>query len=305
MISVFGSINMDLTFQVPSLPSMGETTLTPEFTEAVGGKGANQAIAAVRDGAKTRFAGRVGDDAFGAQVTSALRNEGINVDALTAAPGKTALASIWVDERGDNMIIVASGANARLTSEALSVTTLDSETLVVLQMEVPVAEIEAVIAKAKQSSARVLLNLAPALPISDDALKQVDILVLNEHEARTLCGQFELSASTPEEQVAALHALLDASVIITLGADGVMAMHRGQGYRAPAFPVEPVDTTGAGDCFVGVFAAALDAGLAFEDALARAAVAGSLACTIVGAMPSFPSRVQIDRAVAELSGASD
>ncbi len=305
MISVFGSINMDLTFQVPSLPSMGETTLTPEFTEAVGGKGANQAIAAVRDGANTRFAGRVGDDAFGEQVTSALRNEGINVEALTAVPGKTALASIWVDERGDNMIIVASGANARLTSEALSATTLNSETLVVLQMEVPVAEIEAVIAKAKQSGARVLLNLAPALPISDDALRQVDILVLNEHEARTLCDQLKLSASTAEEQVAALHVLLEASVIITLGADGVMAMHQGQGYRAPAFPVEPVDTTGAGDCFVGVFAAALDAGLAFEDALARAAVAGSLACTIVGAMPSFPSKEQIDRAVAELSGASD
>ena len=304
MISVFGSINMDLTFQVPSLPSMGETTLTPEFTEAVGGKGANQAIAAARDGATTRFTGRVGDDAFGAQVTAALRGEGIDVDALTAVPGKTALASIWVDERGDNMIIVASGANARLTSSALPEAALDSETLVVLQMEVPVAEIEAVIAKARQQGARVLLNLAPALPIADDALKQVDILVLNEHEARTLCDQFKLTASTPEEQVAALHALLDASVIITLGADGVMAMHRGQGYRAPAFPVEPVDTTGAGDCFVGVFAAALDAGMAFEDALARAAVAGSLACTIVGAMPSFPSREKIDQAVAELSGAS-
>ncbi|MGI9476391.1 MAG: ribokinase, partial [Hyphomicrobiaceae bacterium] len=261
MISVFGSVNMDLTFQLASLPSVGETVLTPGFSEAVGGKGANQAIAAVRDGAVTRFTGCLGDDAFGVQVRAALQAEGIDLAALATVAGKTALASIWVDEGGDNMIAVASGANAMVTSEALSPSTLNEETLVVLQMEVPVAEIEAVIAKAKQAGARVLLNLAPALPISISALKQLDVLVLNEHEAGTLCAQLELAAATPDEQLAALTGQLDASVIITLGAAGVVARHQGETYQAPALAIKPVDTTGAGDCFVGVFAAGLDAGL--------------------------------------------
>ena len=298
MISVFGSVNMDLTFQLRSLPSVGETVLTPGFSEAVGGKGANQAIAAVRDGAATRFTGCLGDDAFGAQVRAALQAEGIDLAALATVAGKTALASIWVDEGGDNMIAVASGANAMVTSEALSPSTLNEETLVVLQMEVPVVEIEAVIAKAKQAGARVLLNLAPALPIAIGALKQLDILVLNEHEAGTLCAQLELAAATPDEQLAALTGQLDASVIITLGAAGVVARHQGETYQAPALAIKPVDTTGAGDCFVGVFAAGLDAGLSFDAALSRAAVAGSLACTVVGAMPSFPTRDRIDEAIA-------
>lgn len=301
MISVFGSVNMDLTFQLAALPSLGETVLTPEFSEAVGGKGANQAIAAARDGAATQFTGCVGDDALGTTVRSALQAEGINLEALTTVAGKTALASIWVDVRGDNMIAVASGANAKVTAEMLASQALNRETLVVLQMEVPASEIEVVISKAKQNGAKVLLNLAPALPISMGALQQLDILVLNEHEASTLCELLKFAAATPDEQIAGLTRLLDASVIITLGAEGVVAMHEDQTFRVPALAIEPVDTTGAGDCFVGVFAAGLDAGLSFENALARAAVAGSLACTVVGAMPSFPTRDLIDQAMAQCS----
>ena len=298
MISVFGSVNMDLTFQLASLPSVGETTLTPEFTEAVGGKGANQAIAAVRSGAPTKFTGCIGDDAFGTTVKSSLQAEGIDLDSLRTVPGKTAVASIWIDRSGDNMIAVASGANAMVSADALSQSSLNSETLVVLQMEVPAVETEAVISKSKQNNARVLLNLAPALPISEAALKQVDILVLNEHEASTLCEQLNLSAPTPDEQIAALERALGGSVIITLGAAGAIAMHEDQVYRASALQINPVDTTGAGDCFVGVLSAGLDSGLTFERALSRAAVAGSLACTVVGAMPSFPTRDQIDQAMA-------
>jgi ribokinase len=297
MISVFGSINMDLTFQLASLPSLGETVLTPVYTEAVGGKGANQAVAAVRSGAPTKFIGCVGDDAFGVNAKSALQSEGIDVDDLGTVSAKTALASIWVDQRGDNMIAVASGANTLVRSDALSPATLNRETLVVLQMEVPVIETEAVIVKAKQNGAIVLLNLAPALEISVVALKQVDILVLNEHEAQTLCERLLISAAEPEEQIAGLTRMLGGTVIVTLGAAGVAAMHEGDVFRAAALPVESVDTTGAGDCFVGVLSAGLDAGLPFESALARAAVAGSLACTVVGAMPSFPTTDQIDQAM--------
>lgn len=298
MISVFGSVNMDLTFQLTALPSVGETTLTPGFTEAVGGKGANQAIAAVRSGAPTKFTGCIGDDAFGAYVKQSLQAEGMDLASLRTVAGKTAVASIWVDEQGDNMIAVASGANAMARADMLSSSELSNDTLVVLQMEVPTVETEAVIAKSKQNGARVLLNLAPALPISEGALKQVDILVLNEHEALTLCEQIGLPATSPEEQIEALQRALGGSVIITLGAEGVIAIHEAQRHRASALPVKPVDTTGAGDCFVGVLSAGLDQGLAFEEALARAAVGGSLACTVVGAMPSFPTKDQIDQAMA-------
>ena len=298
MISVFGSVNMDLTFQLSSLPSVGETTLTPGFTEAVGGKGANQAIAAVRSGAQTKFTGCIGDDAFGVYVKEALQAEGIDLDSLNTVAAKTAVATIWVDQQGDNMIAVASGANAFAKAKELEASELNSDTLVVLQMEVPAIETEAVISKSKQNNARVLLNLAPALPISEDALKQVDILVLNEHEALTLCQHLNLSAATPDEQITALQSRLGGSVIITLGAEGVIALHEDQPYRAAALPIKPIDTTGAGDCFVGVLSAGLDEGLKFENALARAAAAGSLACTVVGAMPSFPTTEQIDEAMA-------
>ena len=298
MITVFGSVSIDLTYQLRMLPSVGETVLTPAFTEAVGGKGANQAIAAQRDGAATSFIGCVGDDAFGTTIKSALQGEGINVDGLATVPGRSGLASIWIDERGDNMIAVASGANTKLTSDALMPSALTPETLVILQMEVSPVEIEKVIARASQSGAKVLLNLAPALPLSSAALAQVDILVLNEHEALTLCQHFSLTAVAPGDQAAELAEKLDATVIITLGPAGVVAMHEGALHQAAALSVTPVDTTGAGDCFVGVLAAGLDAGLSFEEALARAAVAGSLACTIVGAMPSFPSHDQIEQALA-------
>lgn len=300
MICVFGSVNIDLTFQLAALPSMGETVLTPGFTEAVGGKGANQAIAACRDGAATRFTGCVGDDAFGAQVRGELEREGMILDDLATVPGATGVASIFVDQAGDNMIAVASGANGKVTADRLSAEALTPDTLVVLQMEVPRRETEAVIAQAKRAGARVLLNLAPALPISTDALEQLDILVLNEHEAVTICEQLGVAPSAPEKDVTVLADRLGATVIITLGADGVVARHEGENYRAKALPVDAIDTTGAGDCFVGVLAAGLDAGLAFDAALARAAVAGSLACTVVGAMPSFPTREKISDAVASM-----
>lgn len=305
MITVFGSINVDLTFPLDHLPSAGETVLTPQLTEAVGGKGANQAVAACRDGAATRFIGCVGSDDFGNTARRALQDAGVDVSGLTTQPGKTAVASIWIDDQGDNMIAVASGANAKLSADALAPANLDRESLLVLQMEVPRREIEAAIRHAKTTAARVLLNLAPALPLSSDALRDVDILVVNEHEAATLCQQFALTATSPDEQLTALADALAASVIITLGAAGVIARHEGAMLRADALPVTPVDTTGAGDCFVGVFAAALTSGLDFADALHRAAAAASLACTVIGAVPSFPTRAEIDAALATDTDAAE
>jgi ribokinase len=298
MIHVFGSINIDLTFRLPHLPVVGETVLTPSFTQAVGGKGANQAIAAARDGAPTRFIGCLGSDGFGTMAREMLQAVGLDVRSLATVPGATGLAAVWIDGEGRNVIAVASGANGALRADALGGDAIRPGSLVVLQMEVPIAATTAAITLAKSAGAKVLLNLAPALPLPLAALRQVDILVLNEHEADSLCQALALPAMPPNEQGRALADKLGSVVMITLGAGGAIGIDNGSLWRATALPVTAIDTTGAGDCFVGVLAAGLTRGLDLPGAMQRAAVAGSLACTVVGAMPSFPSRERIDAAVA-------
>lgn len=303
MIVVLGSVNMDLTFQLPRLPDVGETVLTPTFSEAVGGKGANQAIAAARDGARTQFYGAVGSDGFGVTAKSVLAAAGVETTGVATVPGATGLAMILVDPEGRNKIAVASGANTAVCAASIDPALLDPASTLVLQMEIPVAETEIAISAAHAAGARIILNLAPALPIAEDALRRVSVLVVNEHEATTLAAALSVSASEPETQARALSRRLGNTVIVTLGAEGAAAAKGGDGDQSlvhvPALAVNVVDTTGAGDCFVGVLAGALAGGLALPDAMRRAAVAGSLACRVVGAAPSFPERSTIDAAIAE------
>jgi ribokinase len=305
MITVFGSINVDLTFRLPRLPVVGETVLTPTFTQAVGGKGANQAIAAARDGARVRFIGCVGADSYGETAREALAGLGIDVSRLKTVQGTTGLAAVWIDSEGRNQIAVASGANEALKADALIAQTIAPDTFVVLQMETPAREVEAAIGYAKQGKATSILNLAPALPLPPAALRQVDVLVLNEHEADALSASLQLTHDKPTDQVSALAGDLDNTVIITLGAKGAVGARADELWRVEALPVVAVDTTGAGDCFVGVLASALLRGATMPEAMRRAAVAGGLACTVVGAMPSFPTRDSIDAALAGAQHAQD
>jgi ribokinase len=302
MLTVFGSINVDLTFRVPHLPRVGETVLTPSVFRAVGGKGANQAAAAARDGAATRFIGCVGEDAFGAMARSALADIGVDTSLLqsTAESTKeaTGLAAVWVDAAGRNQIAVASGANGALRAAAFAAAAAVPNEHVVLQMETPAEEVAAVIDAAKRRGATVILNLAPALPLSAAALRAVDVLVLNEQEAAALGGMLDCRREAAQEQLAVLAAELGTTIIITLGAAGAIGAAGAVRWQASALPVVAVDTTGAGDCFVGVLAAAIMRGITLPAAMRRAAVAGSLACTIVGAMPSFPGRASIEAALA-------
>lgn len=298
-IVVFGSVNIDLTFCLPHLPSVGETVLTPAFSAAVGGKGANQAIAAARDGASTSFIGCVGSDSFGTSARAALADVGVETSGLKTMPGSTGLAAVWVDRHGRNQIAVASGANSTLKADALCQQEIGPGTFVVLQMETPPVEVEAAVAHARRRGACVILNLAPALPLPTPALREVDILVLNEHEATVLCGLLALPQVEPTEQVAALARNLETAVIITLGRAGAIGARDGTLWQVDALAVPAVDTTGAGDCFVGVLAAALSRGAAIGDAVQRAVAAASLACTVVGAVPSFPTADKIDRALVD------
>src|SRR5262245_4952867 len=252
MIVVFGSINVDLTFRLPHLPAVGETVLTPTFTQAVGGKGANQAIAAARDGAPTRFIGCIGSDTYARVARAAMAEDGIDISAVRSAPEGTAVAAVWIDSEGRNQIAVASGANRALKADALVQQAIPAGTIVVLQMETPANEVEAAIRYARGRNAKIILNLAPALPLALAALKQVDVLVVNEHEAATLSASLELGHDEPADLVVALARVLGNTVVITLGAKGAIGAREAVIWRVEALPVTAIDTKRAGDCLWGL-----------------------------------------------------
>jgi len=298
MITVFGSLNADLVCQVPQLPMPGETVTGPSYTVVAGGKGANQALAAARAGAAVRMLGAVGQDAFAEAALASLREGGVDLSGIVESrSGRTACAFIGVDPAGQNLIIVASGANLETRAEQLHRAGLQPDDLLLLQMEVTHAENWKAVAVAKAAGARVVLNLAPAGAVPPETLRQIDFLVVNETEARQLGEQLGLAERTPQEIAARLAADFVAHCIVTLGAEGVAAYGAGGTHRLPALPVEVVDTTAAGDAFVGGFAAAIHQGQAMERALAQGVVTGGLACRKLGAQSSLPPRDEIAAAL--------
>jgi len=287
MIVVFGSINLDLIFRVPQLPIAGQTVACPVMRIEPGGKGANQALAAARDGARVTFAGAVGDDRFAADALRLMREAGIDLTRVATTDAWTGCASICVDDAGHNLIAVASGANLLARASQVEDALLGPETTLLLQMEVDPAETAAVIHRAKARGARVILNLAPAIALPDDIWTSLDLLIANEDEAAWL-GTY-LGA-----EPAGLRGRLGCDIAITLGAQGVRAETADGVLDLPALDVAVVDTTAAGDCFAGVLAAGLDRGLALEQALRRATVAAALCCTRPGTQTSLPTRAEID-----------
>ncbi|GAB4358746.1 MAG: ribokinase [Kiloniellaceae bacterium] len=293
MITVFGSLNADLVCPVAQLPVPGETVTGPAYTVVAGGKGANQALAAARAGAAVRMVGTVGRDAFAEVALASLRDGGVDLAGIAESGGRTACAFIAVDAAGRNLIVVASGANLETHAGQLASAGLAAGDLLLLQMEVALAENWQAVAAAKAAGARVVLNLAPAGPVPPEVLRQIDFLVVNETEACQLGDQLGLAESTPQQIAARLAADVVAHCIVTLGAEGVAAYGAAGHHRLPALPVEVVDTTAAGDAFVGGFAAALHAGQTMEAALAQGIVAGSLACRTLGAQSSLPDQNEI------------
>ncbi|MGP9821896.1 PfkB family carbohydrate kinase [Salinarimonas sp. NSM] len=310
MIVVFGSVNVDLVARVPRIPRPGETVLAPTHERHHGGKGANQAIAAARaaGGAiRVAMAGAVGDDPLGAAARDNLAENGVDPSPLETRDAPTGVAFIAVDEDGENAITVASGANALARADGLGPLLADA-TVLVLQMEVPLASVAAAAQTGAEAGARVVLNLAPVPADPDRAtldalLAATDVLVLNAHEADALCAFLGLPDQDGRIRDATLAARCGADVVVTLGAAGARAATRdGETLRVPAFPVEPVDTTGAGDAFVGALAAALAEDLPLAEALARAAVAGALACLAMGAQAASPTRAAIEAALRKPTG---
>lgn len=301
MLLVFGSINVDLVFRVAALPGAGETVLGPSYVTAPGGKGANQAAAAARAGGAVRMIGRVGRDGFADLALAALRAAGVDTGGIVAGDAPTGCAAIAVDDRGENQIVVASGANAQVAAGQVDDALLDPSTTLVLQMELPRPATETAIARARDRGARIVLNLAPALPLADEALRAVDVLVVNRGEAAALGARLGLVTRGAAALAAALARALGGAVVMTLGRDGAIAAAREGVWRVGALPITPVDTTGAGDAFVGVLAAALDDGAGLAAALHRASVAAGLACLALGAQASLPDRAAITRALTALA----
>lgn len=297
MLVILGSVNADLLFKVEKLPAPGETVLCPSYAMAPGGKGSNQAAAAAKAGAETRFVGHLGDDAYGPVVRDLLVEAGIETSGLDVSRRPTAIAVIGVDAEGENAIIVASGANLDTHAGQVDDRLLGPATTLLCQNEIRMSESAAILARGKAKGARTLLNLAPAGPLPAGVLDTLDYLIVNEIEARMAAGD---AAGEPLDLARRLARDHDLVCVVTLGARGAIAVGPKGGWRVGSLEIEPVDTTGAGDAFVGVLAAALDQGRALPDALHRASLAAGLSCLAIGAQSAQPDAARIEARLGEL-----
>lgn len=295
-VMVFGSINMDLTAYVPHLPAMGETLFGTSFITVPGGKGDNQAVAAARLGAKVKFVGRVGTDAFGPEVLKIVAAEKVDVSGVAVDPQKgTGLAVICVDDKADNAIIVISGANMALDQSDVqrAASMLEDVSVLCLQMEVPL-EASLELAKiARTRGVKVIFDPAPAMPLDEAAYRLMDVITPNEGETGILVGFRPTNAEEAARAAAILRDRGVGTAIIKLGAQGVYYdSPEGKGFLPP-FKVTPVDSVAAGDAFNGGLAVALSEGLSMKEAVRWGAAAGALATTRKGAMPSMPYRAEL------------
>lgn len=296
MINVLGSANLDLIGTVSRIPSPGETVPGGAFSTAAGGKGANQALAARRAGARVKMFAAVGDDDFAKGATAELVAGGVDMSAVRTVPGTaTGVAMIFVDPHGENVIAILPGANGTMgVGEAeAAVAGLATGDVLLVQQEIPQAATERALDLARGRGITTILNTAPFLETTPAVARKASIVIANETEFALMAGEAE-----PLEALMANWAKTHGqTIIVTLGPDGARAATPDGFLSVPALPVTPVDTVGAGDTFCGYLAAGLDAGLGLEQAMKRAAVAGSLACLKPGAQPSIPMADEVERAV--------
>ncbi|MFK0383990.1 ribokinase [Agrobacterium sp. NPDC090273] len=291
MIITFGSINVDFVYEVEDMPQPGQTLLARRFRTEAGGKGANQGLAAARDGAEVVMVGAVGQDGLAETGLQNLKTA-TDISRVAILREPTGNASIHIDAKGRNMIVVAAGANLAVSSDSVEEDLLQRANVVLMQMENDVAEVEKLIRRTHASSATSILNLAPAFPLSEEVLSLCDLIVVNEDEAEALAGWLGCGVSAED-----LSARLGTGVLRTLGGDGAEAVAFGDKVRVAAMSIEVKDTTAAGDCFVGVLASALDRGLSLKEAMQRASIAAGLACSRPGSQSSLPQRDETDRVI--------
>ncbi|PRD43469.1 ribokinase [Phyllobacterium phragmitis] len=292
MITVIGSINLDLIAKTAQLPKPGETVSGSDFQSAPGGKGANQALAAARADAKVRMVGAIGNDAFGGQAVALLDAGGIDLAPVRKADVATGIALITVEASGENVIVVVPGANGTVSQSDVDVASLSGGHLL-LQHEIPLATVKAALDAARASGTTSILNIAPWRDEAAELLSLADIVIANETEFDLAADRLKLRGSDRDERMADFAARTDRTVIVTLGAEGLRVATPQEQFAVAAHPVKPVDTTGAGDTFCGYLAAGLDMGLELKDACRRAATAASFACLKPGAQPAIPFSAEL------------
>ena len=296
-IVVLGSLNMDLVLRVPHAPAAGETLLGHSIANIPGGKGANQAVSCAREGGQVHMIGCVGHDAHGQALRESLERDGIDTAALRTVDAEpTGTALILVEDSGQNRIVTIPGANARVEiDEAALRRQLQGAAFFVTQFETPMEQVARAISVAHEAGCKVLLNPSPVQAIAEPLWPRIDTLVVNEIEAQTLCGQ---SADSPQEAASAGKALRAkgiARVVVTLGARGAVAIDADGARHHPAPKVQAVDTTAAGDTFLGALAVALGEGQSFDEAIRLGIRAAALCIQQPGAQPSIPQREAVLR----------
>ncbi|HWS36013.1 MAG TPA: ribokinase [Actinoplanes sp.] len=287
-VVIAGSANMDLVGLAPSLPRPGETVLGDDFVMMPGGKGSNQAIAAALAGAETTFLGAIGSDAFGVSLNARLAASGVSVDLVRTSYGTSGVAVIMVDRAGENSILVSPGANRTFTDlTGPETAAIGAADVLLCQQEIPMSTVHAALRAARAAGTRAILNAAPVRDLPPGLLAEVDLLVVNETEARGITGR-------DEPDMAALLELVPR-VVLTLGGGGSRFAERdGRDVHVPAFTVEVADTTAAGDAFTGALAVAWGEGRDLVDAVRWANAAGAACVRRVGASNALPARADIE-----------
>lgn len=304
MIIVFGSINMDMVFPAGKLPAPGETVLCDKYQVTSGGKGANQALAAARLGAKVALVGCAGDDGPALRMLRHLRKDGVMTTGVAEDPElKTGCAVVITDDHGNNQIVVAAGANGQARADQVPDEVLLGGNVVLMQMELPLSETITLIDRAHERGVTTILNLAPAIHLPQSALEKLDYLIVNSLEARQIAGMLGLKTDHNEEKMAkALSQAGKLTCIVTRSENGAVACTAdGEELAVPAIKLDKViDTTGAGDAYCGTFAAAIHDGKPLKQAMRMASVAGTLACMGKGAQESFAFLGAIEEALGRL-----
>jgi ribokinase len=297
---VVGSLNIDLTMRVKSLPLQGETALANDFKITPGGKGANQALASARFGASVKMAGRVGQDQYGKRLLSSMKAGGVDVSHVIQDENvATGMALITVDNTGANTITVYPGANncyAYEDVDALESVIADADAIIA-QLEIPMRTVERAFAIARQHHVTTVLNPSPVNSLSRDFLAKTDIIIPNEVEASSLCGCSVKSVDTAIQAAKQLVKMGSGMAIVTLGENGAVSADQKGVFHVPAFPVSSVDSTGAGDAFVAAFTVALSEGVSVFDALRYGCAAGAIATTKIGAQSAVPTRKEVEQMV--------
>ncbi len=296
MICVVGSLNMDLVIDCQRIPSVGETVIGKQFHTIPGGKGANQAVACGRLGAETYMLGKLGNDGFADELLTSLNDSNVNTKWIQRCSEPTGVAVISVDEQGGNSIIVAMGANNTVSKEYIvsMKDVLKKSNIIILQHEIPLTTVEYIIDCYAGKRKTIVLNPAPAMEVSDHVLSKIDFLIPNEHEIKKISSGISSDLEGYEPYIQYYLDKGVKNIIITLGDEGCLHATQKENRKYPARKVAAVDTTAAGDTFVGAFCAEYERGLNVEQAISFATIASSVSVTRKGAQTSIPYLYEIE-----------